>query len=250
VDIRQNRAVAIIDERIASRLWPSGALNQRLEMQLGSARRTLEVIGVTAPVRAMKASDGDVPHVFLSYNAFPAEPWLAIRTTQSARALAPAIRRAVEPLGGGRPVVDIRPLGDYVEKSYGNTRFTMMLLTAFAVVALLLAGIGMYATLAYLTAQRMREFGVRAALGATALSIVSSVVREVAGLAALGAGVGFAVALSVAGSLRGLLYGVAPVDATTIALVSGLVGVAAVLAASIPARRAASVDPTSALRAE
>jgi ABC-type antimicrobial peptide transport system permease subunit len=164
--------------------------------------------------------------------------------------MAPEIRRAVEALGTNRPVVDIRPMHDYVDMSIADTRFTMLMLTAFAATALLLAGIGMYGTLAYLISQRTQEFGVRMALGATAGSVMAMVAREGALLAAIGAASGMAVALSVAGSLRGLLYGVAPIDATTVMSVSLLMAAVAIAAASVPAWRAARVDPTTALRAE
>jgi len=137
-----------------------------------------------------------------------------------------------------------------VDMSIGDTRFTMLMLTAFAAAALLLAGIGMYGTLAYLISQRTQEFGVRMALGATAGSVMALVAREGALLSGIGAAAGMAVALGVAGSLRGLLYGVAPIDATTVIAVSLVMGTVAIAAASVPAWRAARVDPTIALRTE
>ncbi len=164
--------------------------------------------------------------------------------------IGPEIRRVVEALGTNRPVVDIRPMQDYVDMSVGDTRFMMLMLTAFAAASLLLAGIGMYGTLAYLISQRTQEFGVRMALGATAASVMGLVAREGALLSAIGAAIGMAVALAVSGSLRGLLYGVAPIDSTTVLAVASLIAIVAIAAASVPAWRAARVDPTTALRAE
>ena len=164
--------------------------------------------------------------------------------------IGPEIRRVVEALGTNRPVVDIRPMQYYVDQSIGETRFMMLMLTAFAAAALLLAGIGMYGTLAYLISQRTQEFGVRMALGASAATLMGMVAREGAWLAGIGATVGMIVALAVAGSLRGLLYGVAPIDATTVFAVASLMAMVAIAAASVPAWRAARVDPTTALRAE
>jgi putative ABC transport system permease protein len=247
-DISRNRPLAIVDERLARRLWPEGAVGKRLDMVAGPRRVTLDVVGIVAPVRAASVREGDTPHVFLSYNLFATDPWLAIRTTQSAAALAPSIRRAVEGLGGRRPVVDIRPLQAYVDKSYGNTRFTMLLLTSFAAASLLLVGIGMYATMAYLISQRMGEFGVRAAFGASPRSLVTLVMRETAGLTAAGGVAGFVVTLSVTGALRGLLYGVSPVDTATILAVATVTIAAAIVAATIPARRASRADAAAALR--
>ena len=249
-DLAAGRLVAVIDQRLAARLYPEGALGKRLRIKMGSELAHIEVVGITPPVRAARVSDGDLPHVFLSYNVMQVEPWLVVRTPRRAAEIAPEIRRVVEALGTNRPVVDIRPMQDYVDMSIGDTRFMMLMLTAFAAASLLLAGIGMYGTLAYLMSQRTQEFGVRMALGASAESVMGLVAREGALLAGIGAAAGMAVALGAAGGLRGMLYGVAPVDATTVTAVSLLMAVVAVAAASVPARRAARVDPTIALRAD
>ena len=249
-DLRANRMVAVIDQRLADRLYPEGALGKNLQMKIGSRLALAEVIGITAPVRAARVSDADLPHVFLSYNIMQVEPWLVVRTSKTAAMIGPEIRRVVEALGTNRPVVDIRPMQDYVDMSIGDTRFMMLMLTAFAAASLLLAGIGMYGTLAYLISQRTQEFGVRMALGATAASVMGLVAREGALLAAIGAAIGMSVALGVSGSLRGLLYGVAPMDSTTVLAVASLIAIVAIAAASVPAWRAARVDPTTALRAE
>jgi len=249
-DIRQNRLVAIIDKRIAEKFWPHGAIGRSLVIQLNNKPAMLEVIGVTEPLRATRVNDAEMPHVFLPYNVQPGEPSLVIRTRQTAATLGPEIRRVVESLGTGRPVVDIRPMQDYVDRSIGDTRFMVMMLTAFAAAALLLAGIGMYGTLAYLISQRTQEFGVRLALGASAAGVMRMVAGEGAILAVIGASIGMLVALGVAGALRSLLYGVAPIDITTVLAVSAITALVSIAAASIPALRASRVDPTIALRAE
>ena len=249
-DVRANRMVAVVDRRLADRLYPEGALGKNLQFKIGSRLALAEVIGITAPVRAARVSDADLPHVFLSYNIMQVEPWLVVRTSKTAAMIGPEIRRVVEALGTNRPVVDIRPMQDYVDMSVGDTRFMMLMLTAFAAASLLLAGIGMYGTLAYLISQRTQEFGVRMALGATAVSVMGLVAREGALLSAIGAAIGMSVALGVSGSLRGMLYGVAPIDSTTVIGVASLIAIVAIAAASVPAWRAARVDPTTALRAE
>jgi putative ABC transport system permease protein len=249
-DIRQNRLVAIVDERVAKRFWPDGAIGRYLAVQIGGKPARIEVIGVSEAVRATRVNDAGVPHVFLSYNVQPGEPYFVIRTRDGGAALGPEIRRVVEALGTGRPVVDIRPMRDYVDLSIGDTRFTMLMLTAFAAASLLLAGVGMYGTLAYLISQRTQEFGIRMALGASGMAVMRMVAGEGAILAAIGAVVGLTIALGVAGGLRTLLYGVAPVDAATVLTVASLTALVAISAASIPAWRASKVDPTVALRSE
>ncbi len=249
-DLRANRMVAVIDQRLADRLYPEGALGKNLQMKVGSRLALTEIIGITAPVRAARVSDADLPHVFLSYNVMQVEPWLVVRTSRSAAEIGPDIRRVVEALGTNRPVVDILPMQHYVDRSIGDTRFMMLMLTAFAAASLLLAGIGMYGTLAYLISQRMQEFGVRMALGASAAAVAGMVAREGALLSGVGAVLGMSVALAAAGSMRSLLYGVAPVDLTTVVSVASLTAIVSIVAASVPAWRAARVDPTVALRSE
>jgi putative ABC transport system permease protein len=249
-DLRANAFVAVVDQRLAERLYPDGALGKRLQFKRGGGLALAEIVGITAPVRGVSVSNSELPHVFLSYNIMQVEPWLVVRTTKTAAAIGPEIRRVVEALGTNRPVVDIRPMQYYVDQSIGETRFMMLMLTAFAAASLLLAGIGMYGTLAYLISQRTQEFGVRMALGASAAAIAAMVAREGVLLAGLGAALGMTVALAVAGSLRSLLYDVAPIDATTVVSVASLMAAVAVAAASLPAWRAARVDPTVALRSE
>ncbi len=249
-DLRADAPVAVIDQRLAERLYPEGALGKRLQFKRGGSLALAEIIGITAPVRGVSVSNGELPHVFLSYNIMQIEPWLVVRTAKTAAAIGPEIRRVVEALGTNRPVVDIRPMQYYVDQSIGDTRFMMLMLTAFAAASLLLAGIGLYGTLAYLISQRTQEFGVRMALGANAAAVAAMVAREGALLAGGGAAIGMAVALAVAGSLRSLLYGVAPIDATTVVSVACLIAIVAIAAASLPAWRAARVDPAVALRSE
>src|SRR5687768_16361651 len=126
----------------------------------------------------------------------------------------------------------------------------MLVHAGFAAISLLLAAIGLYGTLAYLTAQRSREFGVRLALGATERQLLSLVAREGIWLTAAGAAAGVAGALTAAQAMRGLLFGVDPVDATTLAFVTALVAIVALAATLRPARAAAKVNPVSALRAD
>jgi putative ABC transport system permease protein len=173
-----------------------------------------------------------------------------VRTRQSAATLGPELRRRVEALGTLRPVVDIRPMRDYVDLSIGDARFRMLMLTAFAAASLLFAGVGMYGTLAYLISQRTQEFVVHMALGATTMAVIRLVAREGVVLGGLGGAIGLAAALATVGGLRGLLYGVAPIDTVTIATASLVMAVVALVATGVPAWRASRVGPTTALRAE
>jgi ABC-type antimicrobial peptide transport system permease subunit len=188
--------------------------------------------------------------IFVPYHIYEIEETLVVKTRVSIAAIGPAIKQTVESLGPGRPVFDIRPMSEIVERSIDDARFTMLVLAGFAVAALLLAGVGLYGTLAYLISQRTQEFGVRLALGASAGSVVRLVAREGGVLTGVGGAIGLASAAGVTRTLRGLLYGVTPLDGVTIASVVVLVAVVAVVAVSRPAWCAARVDPVIALRAD
>jgi ABC-type antimicrobial peptide transport system permease subunit len=147
-------------------------------------------------------------------------------------------------------VFDIRPMADIVGASIAGTRFTMLMLSGFALASLMLAGVGVYGTLAYLTSQRTQEFGVRLAMGASAGGILRLVIREGCLLTGIGAAIGLGGALAAARGLRSMLYGVSPLDGPTIAIVVALVAGVALVAIGWPAWRASRIDPVTALRAE
>ena len=247
-DIIHRRRVAVVDERLAARLWQGNAIGKRLSVEY--SKQPLEVVGVAGHIRARDIRDADTLMIYVPSHLYEIEQTLAVKTRAPLSTIGPAIKKAIEALGPGRPVFDIRPMQDIVAESIDNTRFTMLVLSGFAVAALVLAGVGLYGTLSYLTSQRTQEFGVRLALGASAAGILRLVVGEGLVLTAVGAALGLAGAVSVTRTLRGLLYGVTPLDGATIAGVVALVGAVALMAIAWPAWRASHVDPTTALRAE
>jgi predicted permease len=247
-DIRHQRRVVVVDERLAKRLWDGEAVGKRLGV--GQSQRPLEVVGVAGQIRGREIRDAGTPMIYVPSHVYEIEQTIVVKTRAPLSTIGPAIKQAVEALGPGRPVFDIRPLSDIVAASIDSTRFTMLVLSGFAFASLLLAGVGLYGTLAYLTSQRTQEFGVRLALGASAGSILRLVVSEGTLLTGVGAALGLAGALAVTRALRGLLYGVTPLDGLTIAGVVALLTVVALVAVGVPAWRAARVDPTIALRAE
>ena len=247
-DIRQRRRVVVVDERLASELWNGDAIGKQLGV--GQSKRPLEVVGVAGQIRARAIRDADTPMMYVPSHVYEIEQTLVVKTRTPIGTIGPAIKRAVEALGPGRPVFDIRSMSSIVEASIDNTRFTMLVLSVFAGASLLLAAVGLYGTLAYLTSQRTQEFGVRLAVGASGGSILRLVVGEGCVLTGMGVALGLAGALAVTRTLRGLLYGVAPLDPLTIASVVTLVAVVALAAVASPAWRAAHVDPVTALRLE
>jgi putative ABC transport system permease protein len=247
-DIVHRRRVAVVDERLATRLWEGDAIGKQLSLEY--SKGPLEVVGVAGHIRARDIRDANTLMIYVPSHVYEIEQTLVVKTRAPLPTIGPAIKRAVEALGPGRPVFDIRPMLDIVAASVDNTRFTMLVLSGFAMASLLLAGVGLYGTLAYLTSQRTQEFGVRLALGASAAGILRLVVGEGLLLTALGAAIGLAGAAAVTSMLEGLLYGVTPVDGGTIAGVVALLGGVALTAIAWPAWRASRIDPTTALRGE
>jgi predicted permease len=240
-------SVTIIDERLAKRLWPEGAIGKRLVVFRTGWRHELAVVGVTAAVRVTRVRDENIPH-FMLPDEYPSS--LVIKTHQTAPRIAPSIKLAAAAAHSGRAAFDIRPLSDYVSDSIGDTRFILFVLAAFAATSVLLAAVGLYGTLAYLTAQRTREFGIRLALGSSVRAIIAIVMREGVLLALAGVVLGLLGAVALTRAIRQLLYGVRPLDGITLVGVVALVAIVALVAAAVPAWRATRIDPQESLRSE
>jgi putative ABC transport system permease protein len=247
-DIVNERQVVVVDERIATQLWPEGAIGKRLAYPRGRGSISLEVIGVSEPVRVTRVRDDAMPHMFIPFHMFAIEQGLVIRTTHDAAVIAPAVKAAVESLGTRRPVYDVKPLQSYIDATMGDARFMMLVLMGFGVASVLLAAVGLYGTLAYLTSLRTQEFGIRMALGASAGQVVRAVASEGLMLAGIGAALGFAGAAATTGALQGLLYNVTPFDGVTLIGAVAVVAATALIAASHPAWRAANISPMRVLR--
>ena len=247
-DIRHRRRVVVVDEQLAKMLWNGRAIGQALGV--GEEKQPLKVVGVAGHVRARAIRESGTPVIYVPSHVYEIEQTIVVKTRVPLSTIGPAITQTVEALGPGRPVFDVRMMDDVVQASIDDARFTMLMLSGFAVASLVLAGVGLYGTLAYLTSQRTQEFGVRVALGASTASILGLVIREGSLVTGLGVMLGLGGAIAVTRGLRALLYGVRPLDGFTIVAVAALVAVVAIIAIGWPAWRAARVDPTTALRAE
>jgi putative ABC transport system permease protein len=172
------------------------------------------------------------------------------RTSGDPAALAAALRREIGAVDAGLPVYGVRTLNQVIAESVAQRKFTMGLLAVFAVVALLLAAIGLYGVLSYTVTRRTQEIGVRMALGADRRDVLRLVVRQGMKLAFIGAGAGLAASLALTQLMKGLLFGVTANDPLTFASVALLLLAVAWLACWLPARRATKVDPMVALRCD
>lgn len=258
-DTKGTPDVVMVNQALAHRFWPNGdAVGQRIGYPWPSGWLTIVgVVGnvkenVTENVTGMGVGEGDT--TMTMYRPFlqaPATTMVVVaKTDLPTAALAPALRHAVASVDRTVPVSEVQTMDEVVASSVSRPRFTMLLLSALAAVALLLGAIGIYGVVSYSVVQRNREIGIRMALGAKRNDVLRLVVHRGAILASAGALIGLLLSFAAMHSLASLLYGVTVADpATFIAAPVLLVGVA-LLASYIPARRGASVDPIAVLSAE
>jgi putative ABC transport system permease protein len=208
-----------------------------------------EIIGVVGDVRSTSLEAEPKPASYLPPARF-AYPYttVTVRAAADARRLAPELVAAVHALDANVPVSDVRTMDEVVSISTAERRLTMLLLVAFALLAMVLAAVGIYAVISYTVAQRTQEIGIRIALGAARGVVVRMVVGQAMTLAAAGIGCGAAGAWLLTRLMQKLLFGVAPSDPPTFAAVALTLAIVAVSAALVPAMRATRVDPTVALR--
>jgi putative ABC transport system permease protein len=175
---------------------------------------------------------------------------LVVRTPGDAAALMPMVRNAIHSIDRNQPIVRVATMSDLVDRSVADRRFALILFEAFGMVALVLAAVGIYGVLSSSVTEKVREIGIRAALGASPESILTLVLGQGMRLTALGIAIGLAASLAATRAIVSMLFGVSRLDATTYLAVVVTLGAVAMVACGVPAWRAARLDPNRALRAE
>src|SRR6266508_1427561 len=241
----------VINESAASVLWPGeDALGKR--MKLGrTATAWAEVVGIVGDVKHDGLHFDAKPHLYTSNLQFP---WstlrIAVRSSLDAAAVAAAVRGVVQSLDPLQPVSDVKTMADVLTDANAGRQLSLILFALFAVIALLLAGIGIYGVTAYSVSRRTRELGIRMALGAERRDVSGLVIKQSVRPVLLGVVIGMAAALTFTRLMGSLLFRVSATDPLTFAGVTFLLIAIALLACWIPARRATKVDPMIALRTE
>ncbi len=244
--------VVMIGETAARRFWPSESpIGKPIGVGQGGFGDRAEVIGVVGDVRYGQMDEPPLPDVYISYLQSPRASLLIYARTQgNPAALAGAVREQVHALDKDLPIYDIKSMDERVRDATSKARFSAILLAVFALVALILAAVGIYGVMSYLVTQRVREIGIRMALGARSADVLRLVVRRGAVLAAAGIAIGLGGALAATRVLATMLYEVKPGDPSTYAAIAVILAAVALVASYIPARRAAGLDPSRALRSE
>ncbi len=247
-DDSESVGVAVIDQTLANRYFPGrDPIGQQIRIRDGwdAPRR---VIGIAGAVKQAGLDSEPEPTLYVPHAQRPAfRMKIVVRSAMDTPKLTRAVKEAVWSIDSRQPVYDIRSMGELIENSFATRRITFLLLGAFALVAVVLAAIGIYGVMSYTVAQRTQEIGIRMALGAQAGDMLRMVVRQGMAPVFIGIGVGLAGALAVTQTLSSLLYGLPSRDPLTFLAVALLLGVASALVGCIPAYRASRLDPVVAL---
>jgi predicted permease len=261
-DRRGAPLVMVINETLAREAFPGqDPVGKRIaccEPGPDGSPNWKEVVGVVSDVHAQGLDQAPVPEFYLPMVQAPAAAWtwtdrtmtVAVRAQGEATSLMGPLRKVVAEVDPALPLYNLGTMTGRVTDSLAQSRFSTMLLTAFGAIALLLAAIGVYGIISYGVTQRSQEIGIRMALGARQTDVLGMVVRHGAVLAGIGLTVGLAGALALSGLLSSLLFRISPTDPPTFAGGMVVLTAVAVLAAALPARRAARTDPVVALRSE
>jgi putative ABC transport system permease protein len=254
-DVTGQPFVAVINET-AARLYWSG--EDPIEKTIRFSY-SMQIVGIVGDVRSIGPSEPPPPTVYVPLAQASGPPYESrgawamtyiVRARGNPTAIAASARAAVASIDNGLPLADIRTMSEVVSEASGQPQFTTLVMSFFASIAFFLAALGLYGILAYSVEQRVREIGVRVALGADKREILRLIICNGMRLALMGVAVGVPSALALTRLMGGMLFGVSSTDPVTYIAVVGMLVLSALLASYLPARRATRVDPIIALRAE
>jgi putative ABC transport system permease protein len=247
--------VAIINDSLARRFWAGESpVGKRLRFD----QDWLTIRGVVGDIKHARLDADTDPEIYVPYEQLPPNLvkflgrglTVAVHGSLDPASMASALRAALRSADPGLAVRDVKPLDRMVAASFAPSRFRTALLTAFSGIALVLAGIGIYGIMAYLVAERMREIGVRVALGAQRSAIVQMIVGRTLMIAGVGVAIGLLAAAALVRTVRTLLFGIAEYDPLAFIAGPAVILLVAAVASTVPAMRAARADPLTSLRAE
>jgi putative ABC transport system permease protein len=250
-DAEQSKpSVIVVNQALAKRISPRGeAVGKFLLLGGGPNPARVAVIGIKADTHQMGLDTEVRPELFLPTRTLNSIA-LVVRTADDPLRLSNAVQSQVWTIDANQPVADVYSMEQRMSDGLSQRRFNMLLFGIFAGLALLLASIGIYGVLAYTVTQRMREIGIRIALGASARNVAGLVLRQGLLLALAGVVIGGGAAFALTRWMESLIFGVSPTDPVTFSAVSTLLVAIALAASYVPARRAVRLDPMRSLRIE
>jgi predicted permease len=244
--------VAIINETLARTLFrDQDPVGQHVRTGSSSTGPWTTIVGVVGDVRHGGLEEQPQPELYINYlQGPPGAPFIVMRTAGDPGLLAEPVRAEIRRIDKNVPLYDMRTMAALRSDAISTRRFIMLIVSAFGVLALGLAAIGVYGVTSLIVSERTREVGVRLALGAKPLQLLAMIVRQAATLGAIGVAIGLLAALPLAFLLRGQLFGIQAIDpATFVGVPAALLAISAI-AALVPARHAMRIDPVEALRLE
>jgi predicted permease len=252
-DTTKSKAVVVVNQAFANKYFPGeDPIGKRINPGLDDGVVVdvkHEIVGIVGNVKVGQLTREMVPEMYLPYSqSVILSPKLVIRTATDPVAFISAVRAQVAQVDKNLPLYQVRTMDDVFSRSAAQQRFQALLVSAFAVISLLLCAIGLYGLLSYLVAQRTLEIAVRLALGASRQSVLTMVLRRGMVLATIGVVLGIAASVALTTFLKGMLFGIRPLDLLTFVVVSAVLLLVCLLASSGPAHRAADLDPMKTLR--
>jgi putative ABC transport system permease protein len=252
-DVKQGRKVIVVDDRLAEKAFPGqDPIGRYLQVRTAAQERDrVEIVGVVEHVRQDHPGRDGREQTYVTLPQWPFSAfYFTVRSPLPDARVVEVARETVRRIDPELALYDVRTLRGYMAQVTAGQRFAMQLLGIFAGLAAVLAGVGLYGTIAYTVSQRDREFGIRMALGAGPRDLLGLVVRQGLTLAGLGIGIGIAAALVLSRVLSSLLYGVSAADPLTYGAIVLAVAALALLASYVPALRASRLHPARVLRSE
>jgi putative ABC transport system permease protein len=252
-DTPESAPVAVINETLARRIWPNeDPIGKRVKQGFPEYNGLWrEVIGVVSDIKMNGVDRGASMQTYVLFSQEPHTALgLIVRTQGNPLAVVAPIEQAIHTVDKDLPVYSVWTMDQLLGNSLAQRRLTLVLLSSFAALALLLAAVGVYGVIAYTVRQRTRELGIRLALGAQAGDVLRLILRQGLKLTLIGVALGLTAALALTRWMESLLFGVRPADPLTFGVIALVLLLVAICACWIPARRATRVDPLIALRSE
>ena len=249
-DHSKSPLVAIVDEPLVRRYWPAGdAIGRRI--QTTGDRQWLTIVGIVGGVKHLNLMEEKRPHLYFAMGQYPSpRASLIVRTDGPPLNAVATFRAAIRQIDPDMPLYLVRPMTEIIGQTLSTQRLTNFLLTAFAIIALVLAAVGIYSTMSVYVGSRTKEFGIRLALGAQPGALRRAVMRQGLWLTGAGVVVGVLGALALTRTIKSLLFEVSTTDPLVFTAIPVLLVIVSLIACYTPARRATKVDPLEALRDE